>query len=140
MSFEKLSKAELLRTADEDFAVEVDKSWPKAKIIEALDESGVDFAQYLEANPDVAAQYSEVPDNVVKEKVLQNVAEPVQEVDERKILIKMLRDNPLYEVGKYRWTNKHPYVLVSEKDAEHILIKEEGFRQATPGELQEYYA
>jgi|SRR6478735_4110316 len=139
MSFEKLSKAELLRTADEDFAVEVDKSWPKAKIIEALGESGVDFAQYLEQNPDVAAEYSEVPANVVQTPVATNVAPPVLE-EEPKILIKMVRDNPLYEIGRYRWTTKHPYVLVSVKDAENILIKEDGFRQATPGELQEYYS
>lgn len=140
MSFTKLSKTELLRTAEEDFAVEVDKSWPKAKIIEELDASGVNFAMYLEQNPDKAAEFSEVPDNVIKEPVNKNAAPPVEDKDERKILIKMVRANPLYEIGRYRWTTKHPYVLVNEKDADHILIKEEGFRQATPGELQEYYS
>lgn len=139
MSFEKLSKAELVRTAEEDFAVDVDKSWPKAKVIEELRNSGVDFSMYLEQNPDKAAEFSEVPANVSNEPVIKP-AGPVQVEDEQKILIKMTRENPLYEIGRYRWTQKHPYVLVSLKDAEHILINEDGFRQATPGELQEYYS
>ena len=138
MSFEKLTKKELLRTAEEDFAVDVDKSWKKAQVIEALDESGVDFAMYLEANPEKAEEYSEVPANIVQEPLVAP-QQPTDE-DEPKILIKMLRSNPLFEIRGYRWTQKHPYVAVSVKDAEHILIKEEGFRQATPGELQEYYA
>lgn len=139
MSFNKVDKAELVRTADEDFAVDVDKSWPKAKVIEALEESGVTFAMYLQNNPDKAAKYSEVPENVVQTPAVKT-AEPVVEEEERKLLVKMLRVNPLYQIGKYRWTQKHPYALVSEKDAEKILTQEEGFRQATPGELQEYYS
>ena len=139
MSFEKLSKSELVRTAEEDFAVDVDRSWPKAKIIEELKNSGVDFAMYLEQNPDKAEEFSEVPANVSNEPVVKT-APPVKEENEEKILIKMLRENPLYEIGRYRWTQKHPYALVSIKDAERILIKEDGFRQATPGELQEYYS
>lgn len=138
MSFEKLEKKELLRTAAEDFAVDVDKAWPKAKIIEALEGSGVDFAMYLDQNPDRKEKYSEVPSNVSTEPVIKP-GPPVEEDNERKIVIKMLRENPLYEIGKYRWTQQHPYVLVSEADAERILINEEGFRQATPGEVQKYY-
>lgn len=139
MSFKKLDKAELLRTAEDDFAVEVDKSWPKGKIIEALEESGVDFGQYLMQNPDKKDLYVDVPENVIQESVTP-VAAPVDVDNEPKLLIKMLRANPLYQIGKYRWTQKHPYQLVSEKDADRILITEDGFRQATPSELAEYYS
>jgi len=140
MSFQKLDKKELLRTAEDDFAVEVDRSWPKTKIIDALNTSGVSFVMYLEQNPDQAVLLSEVPVNVQSAPVVVVAAPPVVVEEEQKILIKMLRENPLYQIGKYRWTKTHPYVLVGVKDAEHVLINEEGFRQATPGELQEYYA
>lgn len=139
MSFEQLSKKELLRTAEEDFAVEVDRSWPKAQIIKQLEEYAITWPMYLEANPEAALTFGqEIPANIVTEPVIA-VAPPVLE-EEPKVLIKMTRANPLYEIGRYRWTQKHPYVLVAEKDAERILIHEEGFRQATPGELQEYYS
>lgn len=139
MSFEKLGKTELLRAADEDFAVEVDKSWPVKKIIEALNASGVDFGMYLAAHPERKAEFVDIPENIVQGNVTP-VAAPVEADNERKILVKMLRANPLYQIGKYRWTNKHPYQLVSEKDADRILIREEGFRQATPSELNDYYS
>lgn len=137
MSFNKLDKDELVRTAEEDFAVDVDRSWPKSKVIKALEDSGVDFAMYLAQNPD-KAEVSDVPANV-RQEPLQPPAK-VNTPEEPMILIKMLRENPLYEVAGYRWTAKHPYALVKEKDADRILIREEGFRQATPSELQEYYA
>ena len=139
MSFKKLTKAELLRTAEEDFAVEVDSALPKGKIIEALEDSGVDFEMYLEQNPDKRKDFNEVPDNVVQEPVVKS-APPVEDKDVKKVLIKMERANALYEIGKYRFTKTHPYVLVDERDAERIILGEEGFRQATPRELQEFYA
>ena len=135
MSFETLSKKELLRTAEEDFAVDVDASWNKAKIIEELKAAGVDYGQYLVQNPD--KNESNIPDNIVQSPVV-----PAAKTEDNvpKLLIKMVRANPLYQIGKYRWTQKHPYVAVEEKEAERILMTEDGFRQATPSELQEYYA
>lgn len=138
MSFKKLDKKELLRTAEEDFAVEVDNSWTKVRIIETLESAGITFGLYLEANPEKASEYTDIPDNISTEQIVKPAE--VGEGDEKKILIKMIRDNLLYEIGKYRWTQKHPYVAVSIDDANRILIKEEGFRQATPAELSEYYA
>lgn len=139
MSFKKVPRAELLRTAQDDFAVEVDKSWPKGKIIEALDESGVDFEMYLDHNPDAREKYTDVPKEVVQSPVVKT-APPVEDENQRKVLIKMERENGLYEIGKYRFTKTHPYVLVNEDDAERIILHEEGFRQATPRELQEFYS
>ena len=67
------------------------------------------------------------------------VAKPLDTNTTQKYLIKMVRDNPLYETRGYRFTKEHPYNLVSAEDAEYMLTKEDGFRQATPSELQEFY-
>jgi hypothetical protein len=53
-------------------------------------------------------------------------------------LIKMDRENPLYEIRGYRFTKEHPYQLVRPEHAETIL-REPGFRVAYPSEAQEFY-
>ena len=151
MSLTKLTKKELVRTAQEDFGVEVDKTRDKAGIIEQLVENGVTWDMYLEENPDERAKYEQpVPDNVIRhavseEEVLPDVYYPerklpsLAEVEESLVLIRMVRANPLYEIRGYRFTKDNPFVLVKEEDADHILLEEDGFRQATPRELKEYY-
>lgn len=67
------------------------------------------------------------------------VAEPVAATSRDMFLIKMIRENPLYEVRGHKFTSTHPYALVSPDDYEYILNHEDGFRQATPSELQEFY-
>lgn len=56
-----------------------------------------------------------------------------------KYLIRMDRDNPLFEVRGYKFTDAHPYQLMAPEDAQYVLQYEDGFRQATPMELQEFY-
>lgn len=56
-----------------------------------------------------------------------------------KLLIKMERDNPLFEIRGHKFTTKNPYALMSPADAEYAITQEDGFRQATPSELQEFY-
>lgn len=67
------------------------------------------------------------------------VAQPILPSPNQQYLIKMVRDNPLFEIRGHRFTKEHPYALVSSVDADYILTKEDGFRQATPGELTEFY-
>ena len=67
------------------------------------------------------------------------VAAPQAFSNTDKYLIKMVRENPLYETRGYRFTTEHPYALVSAADAQSILSTEEGFRQAYPSELEEFY-
>jgi hypothetical protein len=38
------------------------------------------------------------------------------------------------------FTKEHPFVAVSEDIAQEIFDKEEGFRLASPREVQEYYS
>lgn len=55
-------------------------------------------------------------------------------------LIKMERKNPLFEFGQYKFTKEDPYNIMPAEDAQRILTKETGFRQAFPDELREYYS
>lgn len=68
-----------------------------------------------------------------------HVAQPPRPQVSDKYLIKMVRDNELFEVPGVRFTKSHPYALVGESLANHLLEKEEGFRMATPSELREFY-
>ena len=68
------------------------------------------------------------------------VAQPLVQQPGQQYLIKMTRANPLFEVRGHRFTKEHPYALLNSKDADYVLTKEEGFRQATPSELEEFYS
>jgi hypothetical protein len=39
----------------------------------------------------------------------------------------------------HTFTSEHPFVAMDDKDAQAIFDKEEGFRLATPKEVQEFY-
>lgn len=54
-------------------------------------------------------------------------------------LVKMERDNPLFEFGGYKFTQSHPYALMTGSDAERLMRSEQGFRLALPSELEEFY-
>jgi hypothetical protein len=53
-------------------------------------------------------------------------------------LVKMDRENPYFEIGRYTWTKDHPYALVDSKDVS-VVLSENGLRIATPDELKDYY-
>ena len=149
MSFESLKVAELRRAADEDFAVEVGEKASKPEVLAALVESGVTWDMYLAQHPEAAPDAEEpVQDNGVitstsmaapalATKVV--VREELPLFGKEEWLVKMVRANPLYEVRGHRFTQENPFALVNPADAEYLLTREEGFRQATPSELQEYY-
>ena len=52
----------------------------------------------------------------------------------------MERKNPSFETHGYLFTQSHPFVAVPEKTAQDIFDTEDGFRMATPREVQEYYS
>lgn len=68
-----------------------------------------------------------------------HVQEPLAPAPTDKYLVKMTRENPRYDTRGYTFTQQHPYNLVNGEDLEYILTKEDGFRQAFPSELAEYY-
>lgn len=158
-SFKDLDVEELRRSAVEDFAVDVEPDANKKEILAAILETGITWADYVKQHPEVAQteepnrEQEQSRGNVVTssdvtgstdepvaaEPVAVRVAEPVIKETADKYLIKMVRDNVLYETRGYRFTQEHPYALVNANDAQYILAKEDGFRQAFPDELEEFY-
>lgn len=151
-SFHNLGVAELRRSAIEDFAVDVGPKDNKDMVIAALTDSGVTWDAYVEQHPEVRPDEPEVSPSGKQEHltVPQTSSEP-EEVNiivaeepvykpQDKYLIKMTRENLVYESAGLRFTKEHPYALANADQADHILGKEDGFRQATPAELREYYS
>jgi len=154
--FEDYKVAELRDIAENEFAVDVPENANEAEVLAAFAESGVTFDMHVANHPEVFAkpepepEVKEAPENVVTSQAMQE--QPVQDEDIKIVvkeevplhskeqwLIKMTRANPLYEVKGVRFTRANPYALVSPDVAEYLLAREEGFRQATPRELEEFY-
>ena len=128
MSFSTM-KVNDLKNVAEYFAVDLEGSKTKNEILAALEEEGVTYDMYskfLEAE-DASDEVDEKP--VSKKKA------PVGET----VLVRMDRENAHFEINGYTFTREHPFVAMTEDDAEFIFSIEEGFRMATPREVQEYY-
>lgn len=129
MSFNSMKVAEL-RNVAEQFGVELPAGANKAAIIKNLNDEGVTYEMY---DAFANAEKVEPEDDVLA------VFQSKPEVDQNAILIKMTRANPLFQWNKYAWTSEHPFVLMSEDDAEELMDSEEGFVIAKPSEVQSYY-
>lgn len=130
MSFDTLKVAELKQVAD-DFGVDIDGLKGKASIIAALAEEGVTWSVYNKANSDMEDSIEEIE---VLPKFDPKAARPADSV-----LVRMTRANFRYDIMGYTFTKEHPFVAMSEDDAQEIFNREVGFRLATPKEVQEYY-
>ena len=130
MSFETLKVSELKKIA-EDFGVEIEGLKNKTDIIAALSEEGVTWAVYQKTVKDT----EEAEDMSVE--VLPKTSS--KKDSENTVLVKMERDNYRYDIQGFTFTKEHPYVAMSEDEAQAIFDKEAGFRLATPKEVQEYY-
>ena len=131
MSFDTLKVSELKKIA-EDFAVDTDNLKNKADVIAALAEEGVTWSIYsktLEKN-------EEEDDNVVE--ILPRF-DPKKQLSKDSVLVRMTRDNFRYDIMGSTFTKEHPFVAMSHENAQAIFDKEEGFRLATPKEVQEFY-
>jgi hypothetical protein len=65
--------------------------------------------------------------------------DPKKELAEDTVLVKMERDNFRYDIQGHTFTKEHPYVAMNKEQAQNIFDKEEGFRLATPKEVQDFY-
>lgn len=146
--FEDLGVAELRRSAVEDFAVEVSPDDNKKSVLAALAEAGVNWTDYVQQHPEVkpdepvvkpADSFIESEPAVATAPVAPVTAAPVVADGTQPWLIKMVRDNVRFDVRGYTFTQQHPYALVKPEDVPFILEREDGFRQAYPTELQEFY-
>lgn len=132
MSFETLKVSELKKIA-EDFAVDTDGLKNKADIIAALAEEGVTWSVY---NKTIEKMEEDSEDMSVE--VLPKF-DPKAEQPEDTVLVRMTRDNFRYDIMGYTFTKQHPFIAMNKDEAQKIFDKEEGFRLATPKEVQEYY-
>jgi hypothetical protein len=130
MSFDTLKVAEL-RSIAEEFAVETEGLKNKQDIIAALAEEGVTYAVYEKTLKDVEDAKEEI-------EVLP-VFDPKAERTEDTVLVMMTRANFRYDIMGHTFTQEHPFVAMHKDAAQEIFDKEEGFRLATPKEVQDYY-
>jgi hypothetical protein len=130
MSFDTLKVAEL-RLIAEEFAVETEGLKNKQDIIAALAEEGVTYAVYEKTLKDVEDAKEEIE--------ILPVFDPKAERTEDTVLVMMTRANFRYDIMGYTFTKDHPFVAMHKDKAQQIFDKEEGFRLATPKEVQDYY-
>ena len=129
MSFETLKVAELKVIAT-DFAVDTENLKNKKDIIAALSEEGVTWSVYQDTIEAIEKNKEEI-------EILPKFDPKAQPKDT--ILVRMTRENHRYDIFGYTFTKEHPFVAMSEEDAQKIFDTEEGFRLATPKEVQYFY-
>ena len=129
MSFDTLKVAELKVIAT-DFAVDTEGLKNKKDIIAALAEEGVTWSVYQSTVEAIERDTEEI-------EILPKFDPKAQAEDT--LLVRMTRDNHRYDIHGYTFTKDHPFVAMSEDDAQKIFDTEEGFRLATPKEVQDFY-
>jgi hypothetical protein len=130
MSFDTLKVGELKAIA-EDFAVETEGLKNKQDIIAALAEEGVTYEVYAKTLKDVEDAKEEIE--------ILPVFDPKAERTEDTVLVRMTRANFRYDILGHTFTQDHPFVAMHKDSAQAIFDIEEGFRLATPKEVQDYY-
>ncbi len=131
MSFDTLKVKDLKQIA-EDFAVDTDGLKNKADIIAAMAEEGVTWSVYQNTIKNIEDSKEDAPEVLPK-------FDPNQELDKDMVLVRMTRANVRYDAAGHTFTKEHPFVAMNPETAQKIFDKEEGFRLATPREVQEYY-
>jgi hypothetical protein len=130
MSFDTLKVGELKAIA-EDFAVETEGLKNKQEIIAALAEEGVTYEVYAKTLKDLEDAKEEIE--------ILPVFDPKAERTEDTVLVRMTRANFRYDILGHTFTQDHPFVAMHKDAAQEIFDIEEGFRLATPKEVQDYY-
>ena len=128
MSFSTMKVSDLKEVA-EYFAVDLEGVKGKPALLAALEEEGITYEMYAQF---ADAEKAEPELEPRKEK-------KVVPANANLVLVRMDRENPSYDINGHTFTREHPYVAMTEEDAEFIFETQEGFRMATPREIQEYY-
>lgn len=119
MSLQQLKREDLLALANK-FEVEVSEENNKKEILAALAESNITFATYKKF-------FGEAEE------------EPAISFEEKKIILKMDRQNGSFEAFGVTFTRAHPFAIVSEELAQQIIDTFQGFRLASPAEAKSFY-
>lgn len=126
MSFATM-KIKELREVGDYFGVELEGLKTKNEVISVLAEEGISYEMYSKF---LGAEKAEVDVPAPKAN---------KKAGDNAVLVRMDRENPAYEINGYKFTREHPYVAMSQEDADFIFDTQIGFRMATPREVQEYY-
>ena len=127
MSFDTLKVSELKKVAD-SFGVDLPEKANKQVILLELADQGITYDMY--------SRFSDT-DKVELEKPVSLKKVPLDKT--KTLLVRMDKANPSYTVFGYTFTQDHPFIAMSEDDAQRIFDTEPGFRPATPKEAQEFY-
>ena len=126
MSFNTLKVSDLKKVAD-NFGIDLPEKPSKQSIILALQDEGITYDMYAKfSGADKVELEEAAPKKVSLEKG-------------KTILVRMDKANPSYTVYGYMFTQEHPFVAMSEDEAQRIFDTEPGFRPATPREAQDFY-
>ena len=134
-TLEGLTKKKLVAAA-EFFGTDYKPSQTKAVIAAALVEDGVTFGMYEKQFEQTQATQPKdvVPDTTTAVPAKAAEPEPVSGS-----LVRMTRNNASFQIRGHTFTRDHPYRIVDGVDLTYILEEVEGFRLATPSEVQSYY-
>lgn len=64
---------------------------------------------------------------------------PVEEKEPEYMVVKMDRENRVFQAFGYEFTRENPYMLVTQDEADVLIEEIGGFRASSPRELREYY-
>jgi len=130
MSFNNLKLADL-RLVAENFSVDLPEKISKNDLVLLLEEEGVSYEMYESFNNAAKDEDTLSEEQQQKIEALRN--EPT-------LLVKMDRSNFSYQVGPYTFTLDHPFIAMPESHAQKVFDTEQGFRPATPREVQDFYS
>ena len=134
MSFNDMKLAELKNIA-EGWGVDVPQRINKANLIELLNEEGLTYDQYK-----AYVDAKEESEGEKKEAKSEERVKSVTLSNQSHILVRMDRFNMSYQVMGYTFSRENPYAVVPESIAQEIFDNHEGFRPATPREVQDFYS
>lgn len=132
----KIQNKEKLREIAEYFGADVAEDATNPEIVDAIESIGGSWAEYKRVqalDPTAPSADDEV------QPVVEDPVEPVVEEVKNRILVKMTRPNRTFVRRGYKFTQKHPFVLVEEDTARYFLEEIDGFRLASPDEARNYY-
>jgi hypothetical protein len=127
MSFDTMKISELKKIAT-NFGIDIPEKASKQAIILAMQDEGITYNEYAKfsGSEKVELEQPKKQGKVALEK-------------SNTILVRMDKANPSYTVYGYTFTQEHPFVAMSEGEAQKIFDTEPGFRPATPREVQDFY-
>ncbi len=138
-TFNHVDLATLKRVA-ETYGVEVE-GLKKSEIIVLFEEEGLtwqDYKKLLNVNAKFIDEET-LEETEVQDEVVAKYAEKAKAA-EPKTLLKMTRKNGTFVIRGYRFTREHPFLVVTEADANYLIEVIGGFAIASPAEAKSFYS